>query len=68
MTGPTSHIARPRRFHANPRPWRRPLSWIFGVAFLGSLFLLVEHFPHSQLGRTIGAHLSQLADPESWTP
>ena len=68
MTGPTSHIARPRNSHLNPRPWHRQLSWVFGAVFLGALFLLVEHFPDSQLGRTIEAHLSQLADPESWTP
>ena len=68
MTGPTSHIARPRNSSANTRPWRLQISWVFGAVFLGALFLLVENFPDSHLGRTIQAQLGQLADPESWTP
>lgn len=68
MTGPTSHIARPRRSPANARPWRLQVPWLFGAVFLGVLFLLVENFPDSHLGRTIHARLGQLADPESWTP
>jgi len=68
MSGPTSHIAPTRDSRCAARRWRRRLSLAFGAAFLGSLFLFVEHFPESRLGRTIDAHLSQLADPASWTP
>ena len=68
MSGPVSHIAPTRDSRPDGRRWRLRLSLLFGAAFLGFLFLFVEHVPESQLGRTIGAHLSQLADPTSWTP
>jgi len=68
MTGPTSHITPTREPRSYDRRWRRRLSLAFGAAFLGALFLFVEHFPESRLGRTIDAHLSQLANPASWTP
>ena len=68
MTEPTSHIAPTRGSHADGGRWRLQLSLIFGAAFLVALLLFAQHIPHSRLGRTIDAHLGQLADPASWTP
>ena len=42
------------------------LSLLTGLAFLAAVFMAVMVFPGSELGRTIAAHLTLLADPESW--
>ena len=42
------------------------LSLLTGLAFLAAVFTAVMVFPGSELGRTIAAHLSLLADPQSW--
>jgi hypothetical protein len=39
-----------------------------GLAFLVAVIVAVDRFPDTPLGRTIDLHLSQLADPQSWTP
>ncbi len=44
------------------------LSLVTVLAFLAAVFMAVEHFPDTELGRSIDAHLTQLADPESWIP
>ncbi len=69
MTGRTSQIARTR----HPRPAgerRRPalLCLAAGLASLAAVLATVAWLPESELGRTIGAHLAQLANPESWIP
>ena len=35
---------------------------------LGAVSLAVDYVPGSELGRSIDAHLTQLADPRSWIP
>ena len=68
MSGHTSHNALPRASNRNDRRRRRVLSVVCGSAFLAIAFMLVAYLPDSRLGRTIDAHLSRLADPESWIP
>ena len=69
MTGRTSQNTRtcgPRTAGRGSR--RALLSLVTGAAFLAALFMAVTWFPASELGRTIDAHLAQLANPESWIP
>jgi hypothetical protein len=69
MTGHTSQNALPRV--PRTRVARRHRVLIYVLASLGlavGMVLAVDRFPDTQLGRTIGMHLSQLADPQSWTP
>jgi hypothetical protein len=42
------------------------LSVLTGLAFLAAAFAAVMVFPDSELGRSIAAYLTLLADPESW--
>jgi hypothetical protein len=36
--------------------------------FLATALAAVDRIPKTDLGRSINAQLSQLADPQSWTP
>jgi len=69
MGGHSSQNALPR----HPRPARARRRHILvhlltGLAFLACLLLAVDRIPDTALGRSIGIHLHQLADPASWTP
>ncbi len=67
MTGRTSQNTRTREPRAAGERRRRTLlSLITGTAFLAVLFTAVIWYPASELGRTVDAHFTQLADPESW--
>ena len=67
MTGRTSQNTRTRDPRAAAeRRGRALLSLVTGIAFLTALLMAVTWFPASELGRIIDAHLSQLANPESW--
>ncbi len=67
MTGRTSQNTRTRDPRAAAeRRGRTVLSPVTGIAFLTALLMAVTWFPASELGRIIDAHLSQLANPESW--
>ncbi len=67
MTGRTSQNTRTRDpREAGERRRRALLSLVTGAAFLAALFMAVTWFPASELGRTIDAHLTHLANPESW--
>ena len=69
MTGRTSQNTRTR--HPRPAGERRrpaPLCLAAGLASLAAVLATVAWLPESELGRTIGAHLAQLANPESWIP
>jgi len=67
MTGRTSQNPLSRDPHATgQRRHRTLLSLLTGTAFLAALFMAVNWFSASELGRAIDAHLTQLADPESW--
>lgn len=69
MVGRNSQNALPRHPRASKSRRRRAvISVITGLAFLGVLFVAVDRFPTTDLGRTIVMHLTQLADPESWAP
>jgi hypothetical protein len=46
---------------------RTVISVLPALIFLVSLGLAAHCLPETLLGRTIGAHLSQLADADSWT-
>jgi len=68
MTGRTSQNACAREPRmAGGRRRRTLLSLVAVLVFLATLLTAVAWFPESELGRTIGAHLAQLADPETWT-
>ena len=60
MTGPASHNRPARR--------RRLLSLAAAAVLLASLGIAVLVFPHTELGRTLVAHLGQLAEPRAWIP
>jgi len=47
---------------------RALITALAAFTFTAVAFLAVHRFADSYLGRTIGLHLSQLADPHSWTP
>ncbi len=67
MTGRTSQNTRTRGPRTAGRGSRRTLlSLVTGAAFLAALFMAVTWFPVSELGRTIDAHLTHRANPESW--
>ncbi len=67
MTGRTSQNTRTRAPRAPGERRRRSLlPLVTGTAFLAALFMAVTWFPASELGRTIDANLTQLANPESW--
>ena len=68
MTGRTSQNTRTR--HPRPARERRPalLCLTAGLASLAAVLATLAWLPESELGRTIGAHLAQLANPESWIP
>ena len=67
MGGHSSQKTHPRNRRATGMRGRQiVLPLLTGLAFLAVVFMAVLHFPDSELGRTIGAHLSLLADPESW--
>ena len=69
MTGRTSQNTRTRDPREAGECRRRALlSLVTGIAFLAALLMAVTWFPASELGRTIDAHLAQLANPESWIP
>lgn len=62
MTGHTSHNDPTR----GGRRRRALLSLATGLAFVAALAVAVASFPRTEVGRTLDAHLSQLADPQSW--
>jgi hypothetical protein len=64
MTGHTSHIDPTRR----GKHRRALLSLVTTLAFLATLAVAVARFPHTELGRVLDTHLTQLADPRSWIP
>ena len=67
MTGHTSHNALPRDPSiAGARSRYGVLYLLSGFVFVAAALLAVDKFPDTELGRTIDAHLTQLADPESW--
>ena len=67
MTGRTSQNACTREPHmAGGRRPRTLRSLITALAFLATLLPAEAWFPESEPGRTIGAHLPQLADPKTW--
>lgn len=69
MAGPSSQNPPTRQSTPERLADRRrriALSVIGGLALLVAAGLTVEHFPESELGRTLHSHLSQLADPQSW--
>ncbi len=67
MTGHSSQKTPTRDPHAGAMRDRRiVLSLLMGAAFLTAVFTAVVVFPDSELGRAIDAHLTRLADPESW--
>ena len=67
MTGRTSHKPPTRDPGATGiRRRHTVLSLITGLAILAAVFMAVDYFPDTELGRTIDAHLTQLANPESW--
>ncbi len=67
MTGRTSQIPPTRDPGATGMRRRHAvLCLVTGLAILVAGFLALEHFPDTELGRAIDAHLTQLADPESW--
>ncbi len=67
MTGRTSQNTRTRDPRAAGERRRRTLlSLVTSIAFLAALLMAVTWFPASEPGRTIDAHLTQLANPESW--
>jgi hypothetical protein len=67
MTRRTSQNTRTREpCAAGERRHPTLLSLITGTAFLAALFMAVIWYPASELGRTVDAHLTQLADPGSW--
>jgi hypothetical protein len=68
MNRQTSHNALSRDSNRNGLGCLRLLALLCGSIFLAIVFVLVAHFPDSPLGRTIDARLTELADPESWTP
>ncbi len=68
MTGHTSHNALPRDpSGAGTRSRYGVLCLLSGLVFVATVLLAVDKFPDTELGRTIDAHLTQLADPQSWT-
>ena len=67
MTGHTSHNALPRDpGSAGTRSRYAALCLLSGLVLVAAALLAVDKFPDTELGRTIDAHLTQLADPESW--
>ena len=67
MTGRTSQNTPTRDPRAaGERRHRTLLSLVTGGAFLAALLMAVIWFPASEMGRTIDAHLTRLANPESW--
>lgn len=69
MAGPSSQNAPTRDSGSEgqtDRGRRIALAVIGGLTLLIAAGLAVEHFPESELGRTLHSHLSQLADPRSW--
>jgi len=69
MSGHTSQNVLPRPAGRWPTRRRRTLTSVLaGLAFLVAVIVAVDRFPDTPLGRTIDLHLSQLADPQSWTP
>ena len=67
MSGHSSQNTPTRDRRATGTGHRRILlSLLTSLAFLASLYMAVTLFPGSELGRTIGAHLTLLADPQSW--
>ncbi len=67
MTGHSSQKTPTRNRRATGVRGRRILlSLLTGLAFLAAVFMAVIVFPDSELGRTIDAHLTLLADPQSW--
>jgi hypothetical protein len=67
MTGHTSHNAPPRGpSSAGTRSRYGVLCLLSGLVFVAAVLLAVDKFPDTEMGRTIEAHLTQLADPESW--
>ena len=62
MTGHASHNGPIRA----GRHRRALLSLTTGLAFVAALAIAVASFPRTEVGRTLDAHLSQLADPQSW--
>jgi hypothetical protein len=69
MIGHTSQNTLPRhREVRETHPHPALISVLAGLVFLGVLTLSVARFPGTDLGRAVVSHLSQLADPQSWTP
>lgn len=69
MTGHTSQNALPRESRLADGQLRRCLiSLLTSVVFLATVLAAVDRIPKTDLGRSISAQLSQLADPQSWTP
>lgn len=69
MTGRTSQNTSTRHPHLARERRRRALLRLAAVlACLAASLATAAWLPESQLGRTIGAHLAQLADPASWIP
>ena len=67
MTGHTSHNALPRDPGSAETGSRYGLLCLLSaLVFVAAALLAVDKFPDTELGRTIDAHLTQLADPESW--
>lgn len=67
MSGRTSQNACTREPRmAGGRRHRTLRSLVTALAILPALLPAVARFLQSEPGRTIGAHLAQLADPETW--
>lgn len=68
MSGHTSHNALPRGpSSTETRSRYGVLCLLSGLVFVAAVLLAVDKFPDTELGQTIDAHLTQLADPQSWT-
>ena len=69
MTGRTSQNTSTRHPHlARGRRLRALLHLAAVLACLAASLATAAWLPELELGRAIGAHLDQLADPESWIP
>jgi len=67
MTGHSSQKTPTRDPRATGMRGRKILlSLLTGLAFLTAVLMAVIVFPDTELGRTIDAHLTLFADPESW--
>lgn len=69
MAGPGSQNATTRdpRRHAG-RTRRVVISVLGGLAFVAAVMAAIDALPETELGRSVDAHLTRLADPRSWIP